>query len=384
MYIGLSRTSVFPTLTHVGVVAPIVEAKSEIRLLDQPNGTQVYCYLVSAEGTFDCPLAREARGTVFKDTQLVARPLHKFFNVNEREETRAENLDWSQVVRVMDKRDGSMIHTVNVRCDELATAGYTFDLKSKKSFTSDVALAAKELALADPRVLKLCQAVVDLGATAIFEYTAPTARIVLAYSEPRLTLLHVRDNYSGQYWELPRLRALTQEHDVPLVDQYLGVTVEELLSRAETETGIEGWVIQFKSGEMVKLKTKWYLERHRAMTFLRERDIARLALCEQLDDLKSILVGEGVDLAEILRIEEQVTSDVGAILDEVERIYALDRELSRKDFALKHTGSAYFGLLMNRYTGKEPNVAQWYERFVLDDKFGLTQLNLLQSVGEPE
>ena len=133
---------------------------------------------------------------------------------------------------------------------------------------------------------------------------------------------------------------------------------------------------------MVKLKTQWYLKRHRAMTFLRERDIAQLVLDEGLDDLKAMLVGEGVNIDEVLQIEARVLHDLREMALNVDVIFAADGHLDRKDFAIKHKGSPHFGLLMARYQGRDPAFKEFFERNMLREQYSLRQLVLVPSVAE--
>lgn len=375
--------------------------KEEIREAEIGEGCTSFCYMISAESTFDTPLLRECRGIVFNTAGnfVSGRPLHKFFNLNEREETRVENLDWSKVIRVMDKRDGSMIHTV-----------WTMNglrLKSKKSFESDVAKMAEDWMHSQPdlNVFRFCKKMQVLNKTAIFEWTAPDARIVLFYPQAELRLLHVRDNESGEYARPEDLRAWASEFGVAVVDELtlselldLGFADPSFLSHSEIQDrivnlvkrveGIEGWIVQFENGDMVKIKTEWYLKRHRAMTFIRERDIAQLVIDEGLDDMKSLLVSEGVDISEILKIEQAVVSEINEIRIWVEAVIAADGKMPRKDFALQYQKShgefGWFGLLMCRFTGKEPDYKTWYERYCLKEKWSLRQLNLVPSVAEAE
>lgn len=378
-----------------------VSHKEEIRDADIGEGCTSFCYMVAAEGTFDNAWLRECRGIVFNTAGnfVTGRPLHKFFNLNEREETRVENLDWSKVVRVMDKRDGSMIHTV-----------WTMNglrLKSKKSFDSDVAKAAEDWMHSQPElnVFRFCTRMQALNKTAIFEWTAPDARIVLFYPEAELCLLHVRDNVSGEYMSPEDLRKWADEFGVKLVDEMtLGNLLDlrsvepSVLSSAEIQNrimdlvkraeGIEGWIVQFENGDMVKVKTDWYLKRHRAMTFLRERDIAQLVLDEGLDDMKSLLVSEGVDISEILKIEAEVVRQLNEVRSWVDGVIAKDGKMDRKEFAIQyqksHNEYGWFGLLMARFSGKEPDYKLWYERNALKEKWGLRQLNLVPSVADTE
>lgn len=384
------------TITNLAEYRARVQHKEEIREAVIGNDSVSFCYMISAEGTFDDAWAREARGIVFSQSGgfVSGRPLHKFFNVNEREETRVENLDWTNVVRVMDKRDGSMIHSV-----------WTMDglrLKSKKSFDSDVAKAAEVWMHNEPglNVWRFITRMAAIDHTAIFEWTAPDARIVLAYNKPELRLLHVRHNTTGVYMHSEDLREWAAQFGVNLVDEVdefwlrsadgasKTLDVEAMLEAAKTREGVEGWVVQFSDGNMVKLKTEWCLKRHRAMTFLRERDIAEAVLDESLDDLKALMVGEGVDISELLKIEAEVVRQLNEVKHWVEEIVAKDGQLPRKDFAIKyqreHAEYGWFGLLMVRYLGKEPNYKEWYTKHALKEKWSLRQLVLVQTIAEQE
>lgn len=359
--------------------------KEEMREATISENCTSFCYMISSENTFDSEYARECRGIVFDSINggVIGRPLHKFFNVNERPTTLVENLDWSKVARVMDKMDGSMIHTV------ITPSG--IKLKSKKSFNSDVAVAAQKYADSHQNITAFLEECRTFNCTAIFEYVAPDARIVLFYPEPKLVLLHIRDNTSGEYMHVHLLQQIADNFGIELVQHPAiagipeGVNLgEHLLQLAKTVEGIEGWIVQFSNGEMVKLKTDWYLKRHRAMTFLRERDIAVLTLDEGLDDLKALLVGEGADISEILEIEQDV-------VDQVRKIHAVlfqavheFRHLERKDFAIKFKDDPYFGLIMQQYLGKTPAIKEWFTRNILKDRYTLRQINVVQSVAEPE
>lgn len=361
-----------------------IQHKPEIREAEIAPNLISFCYMISAEDTFDSPEARECRGIVFDKTtgQVVGRPLHKFFNANEREETRPENLP-TEIFRLMDKRDGSMIHTVKV--------GDGFKLKSKKSFDSDVAKMATEWINKpeNKHFYDFCEEVAKNDETAIFEFTAPDARIVLPYNKAELKLLHVRDNKYGLYWNSEFMHAhFGKENcvdEVNLTETYeQGFDIDMLIDEAKTAENIEGWIVQFRCGNMVKIKTDWYLKRHRAMTFLRERDIAQLVLDEGLDDVKSLLVGDGVNIDDILQIERRVVAQLHFLQSDVLSIMLLDGKMERKDFAIKYRDHTHFGLLMAEYVGKQPDYKAYFERNILREQYSLRQLVLMDSVAEPE
>jgi len=405
----MSNDLVFPVLTDDLAMRQAVAHKPEIRFMDQDNGTVVCSYIVSCDGTFDEMYSREARGIVFKDGKVIARPLHKFSNLNQNQDVLFENIDWSKVVRVMDKRDGSMIHTVAVKnTDKLWPSNLNFDLKSKKSYVSDVAHQAKGfLMLAEtatpspsfllsssfayPRYGDFCNWCVENDLTAIFEWTSPVARIVIGYKHDSLTLLHIRHNVTGEYFKTAELEVTAKSFYIPVVTELdhlkkMFDNPEGVKRYIEETTDVEGVVVQFESGEMLKVKTAWYMERHKAMTFLRERDIAEMVLNETLDDLKSVLVGEGCDITEINAIETRVVAEIDAIIWTVNDIFELVCNKTKKELALLYGSQGYnhpfFKLIMNKKDGKEPDYNGFYERNYLREQFGLRQLNLLQTTAE--
>jgi RNA ligase len=378
------NSSKFAYVNDLQTFKAALVGKDEIRFMEQPNGTIVCCYMVSGPDTFNSLEALEARGIVFSaDGRVIARPLSKFFNVNERPETQIAAIDWSKVSRVMLKRDGSMIHTVAFPED-----GRNFTVKSKKSFESDVAKQSKKWLLQRENYIKFCTDMTEAGRTAIFEWTSPIARIVVGYKEDELQLLHVRDNTTGMYLTQGELDVLSAKYDIPLVDAVPffteNVTQEVVRDLVEMTENIEGWVIQFQNGDMVKLKTKWYMDRHHATTFLRVRDIARMVVDETLDDLKAKLVGDGIDIAQINEIEQKVVREIDYIIERVEMTYEANKHLERKDFAILLKGHPHFNLLMQKFSGKEPDYKGFFAKTKLDEMFDLTQLNLTDSVAEVE
>ena len=391
----------FPLIKKIDDLQSRVSHKEEMRFSER-NGFTVACYMVSSAGTFDDKWSQECRGIVFNSTgEVVSRPLHKFFNVNERESTLVANIPWDNITRIMLKRDGSMIHTVRVGSHKSPFSTIfgkaDFDIKSKKSFESDVCNLARSFLKDKQNIIDLCDFVSKRDATAIFEFTSPNARIVVAYPEHELKLLHVRDNVIGNYYSEDLLRELCDDFKVPLVESQHDLL--NGLAEAEDKAGffmklhqetedIEGWVFQTADGQMYKLKTKWYMDRHHVMTFLRVRDVARMVLDETLDDLKAKLVGDGLDITEILGIEAEVVRQLDALIHEVKTVAEEHKGMERKAVAMKlgPAGAKHplFGLIMQVYSGSEPNFTEFFERNYLNDRFDLRQLQMVDSVAEAD
>lgn len=328
--------------------------------------------------TYHDAYTREARGIVFsaKSGFIVSRPFHKFFNINEREETQVHKLDWSKVTRVMDKRDGSMIHPVWYESE--------VRFKSKKTLGSEVAVAAEAYATKHDKYLAFCEDIMlCYDATPIFEWTSPHQRIVLGYEEPELKLLHIRSNQTGRYWTLEHIRNHAKDFDIPLCDEVTEFSsFEQMLEAAKTREDIEGWVIQFEGGEMVKVKTDWYMARHRAFTFYRERDIVQLIMDEMIDDVKAMFVKDGVDITGILDIEKRFASDMNVIISTTEQLYESVKHQSAKEVAMEFKGHEYFGLLMSKHNGKTPQYLKFFEKNFLKQNYGLNTLR--EQLQKPE
>ncbi|ESQ87873.1 RNA ligase [Asticcacaulis benevestitus] len=363
----------FKVIQHIDEVRGAVAHRKEIRFFEQPNGLTLGCYMFMDNDTFDTKEALECRGIVFDRHGAVAsRPLHKFFNVGEREGQRVEQiLQRNDVVAIYDKLDGSMI----------ATAWHDGQVvwRSKKSFDSDV-VRLTEAYLADPAhadVAAFAHEVARRGLTAVFELTHPGARIVVPQEMAQLRLLHVRDNVSGAYVLLDpdhEVHGLVSLYRVPRVAERKDLTLEAMFASLETMYESEGYVLQFANGDMAKVKCPWYLRLHRAATLLRERDVASLTLDEELDDLKGALRELGLDLTEVCAIESRIKANLLALNDEIEAAYQVSAHLDQKAFAIDHQGHALFKPLMKRYVGKDIDLIDFYRRNHLREDFSLRSL----------
>jgi RNA ligase len=362
----------FKKITHITDVQPFVANKSEIRFYPQNNGITMSMYLFMDSKTFDTPEARECRGSAYdEEGKIVSRPLHKFFNMGEKDYLTLEKLkERTDVAAVFDKLDGSMV----------ATAWVNGDLawRSKKSFDSDIVKLTHEF-LADPANVGIqafgfwCAL---NGMTAIFELTHPKAQIVVPQDKVQLRLLHVRNNLTGNYVMLypshPVHEAI-EEFNVPVVPRHQ-MTIEQVIDSLETMEYAEGYVVQFADGDMVKMKCPWYTRLHRSITFLRERDIAVLAINEQLDDMKQHMREVGIPLEKVEAVEARLKNTLLEIQSQVEALYEADRHLDKKSFAIKNSKHPLFGLAMNLYNGASFNLNEWYAKNQLKKDFGLNSL----------
>lgn len=349
----------FKNVQSIADIQPFVYEKREIRFKSFPNGTTMASYLYKDSHTFDSPEARECRGILFSpEGPVCSRPLHKFFNIGESAELMPEVLKKRQdVVAIFKKLDGSM----------LATAWVSGQLqwRSMKVFDSDV-VALTESFLVQQKaehIQEFASKIASRNMTAIFEFLHPRARIVVDPVEPSLTLLHIRHNVTGEYVLLDKsheAHALIEQYGIVRVQQLEGTSIAEQLDRLAGAIGEEGVIAQFSNGDMVKIKTPWYLRLHRSITFLRERDIARSALCGELDDLKVILREVDIDLTKVEKIEARVKDKLLEMTAEIANICEQDAQLTVKDFAQKYRKHPKFRLLMDKFKGLDGDLVKWY------------------------
>jgi RNA ligase len=382
----------FPYIDHIDQLLAHVGHKPEIRIAEhegQMAGYKTACYMIANKDTFDDEWARECRGiTFYPDGRIASRSMHKFFNVGEREETQEHVLDFNDVESIMDKRDGSMVHPVPL------LNGKGFVMKSKKSFESDVAIAATKFSAYSLSITAFVNYCIANSLTPTFEYTSPHHRIVLNYKNEDMHLLHIRENASGRYFSrdeihqlvnsdvwydaiLKRNQHFNKDIDIIKVVDVIPDTYQNLRANIDSAVDIEGYIIKFKSGEMVKLKTPWYLALHHNVTFPTQRTIAKMVIDETIDDYKSYLTMVGASHDAVNEIESHITCTIQNIETEVSRMFAFLRSKhgeDRKAWAMDANKHPFFKLIMDMFSGKSIDYAAFYERNFLKNDFTTEQV----------
>ena len=275
----------FPEIRTIQDVLPHIEGREEF-IVAEREGYTVINYVVAMADTFDMTgpddlggaIRRECRGLIFdNDGNIVSRPFHKFFNINEREETQSHVVDMSQPHVIMEKMDGSMIRPIQVD-------GY-LRLATKMGVT-EVAMQAEEW-LASRDVYRKVWMWVQLqnGITPIFEWISPFNQIVLAYEEADLVYLGSRNNFTGEY-------SFDENAPFTKVPRYGSVegNIGDYIARQREKEGREGDIIRFADGHMLKVKNDWYVRIHKTIDrILFDRNIISLILNEEVDDVIPML-----------------------------------------------------------------------------------------------
>lgn len=303
----------FPTITRIEDVLPAIEGHPEFTVRVRDGYTAID-YNYTQSDSFDCPIRRECRGLKFSpEGLLIARPLHKFFNLHEKP---LEIPDFSEDHTIMEKLDGSMIHAAMVDGELvfMTRAGITDQAKMAMDFVKNRAPYGNGFGL-----LEMCRALLKMGRTPIFEFTAPQNQIVVRYEEEALTLLAVRECAGGDYWQPATVKAIAKDFALPSVRTFGSIrdNLDAFVARTKALTNMEGYVVRVGQ-QFVKMKADAYVAAHRAKSgLLFEKDVLQLVLENKVDDVLPVLsAGEAAQIQSwsdavntgVMRIAEAVAS----------------------------------------------------------------------------
>lgn len=291
----------FPSNLNIDHVRQIVNAHNErlgvqaFREIVRGDFT-IFNYVVQFDGTFPsftgdveqdqiAAILRECRGLTFAtDTgEVVIRKFQKFFNVNEREETQAASIDWSKSHVILEKLDGSMLTPY------LSTDGELH--WHTKMGRTDVARPVEDFVRKNSVLEEFSRHQIAHGRTAIFEWCSPQQKIVIDYPDDQLILTAIRDNWSGTYYPYDVMVETATDWNIPVV-KALGQVADHhtFLKDAALVDDMEGYVVRFDNGYMVKVKGDWYRQMHATKEALQfEKDVWAMVLSDKIDDIKVMM-----------------------------------------------------------------------------------------------
>ena len=345
----------------IGKDAPFYESK----LVVNNYSVSIFNYRLSQYSDFIDNSAFEMRGISYvfnSDGSLFKRYLllHKFFNLNQVEETQYSLIKDYKIKSISNKEDGSVASFIKLPNGEIIG-------KSKMSFESEQALGMNRLYNSNSDLKRFVDWSLDNDLVAVFEYVAPTNRIVLKYSDEELILLRLRDNKTGEYLDLSKFSDKIGSIKVAPSDV---ATLDELVELSHSVEDKEGWIIEFTNGLFIKIKTSWYFELHGLLTddLYREHILVNYILDEKIDDVLGQIPETEVDAHErIDKIINVVKHSVGEKVTDILKSYDLFLEggfgkdcegelrlqLMRKTFALKYRKDKNFAYVMSLSKGKD-------------------------------
>ncbi|PZO36761.1 MAG: hypothetical protein DCF19_20505 [Pseudanabaena frigida] len=224
---------------------------SEGYITKRPHSSgELFIYNYTAKAQYDrmwTPETMQCRGLILDgDGAIAARPLPKFFNLQEHKESLP-----TEPFDVYEKLDGSL--------------GILYWYKdrpyiaSRGSFNSDQAIKANQILNA---LYSEAIPLLDKSLTYLFEIIYPSNRIVVDYGTyEALVLLAVIESESGT----ERPIELFTHLGFPIAKKYDGLKDLEAIANLNVQNH-EGFVIRFESGLRLKFKFAEYVKLHRVLT----------------------------------------------------------------------------------------------------------------------
>jgi len=198
----------------------------------------------------------------------------------------------------------------------------------------------------------------------------PNFRIVIYYAQADLIILNARHRETGEYYDQRLLKTRMTKR---VVDLYPDTSI---INHLEDRQGVEGYVVIDTNNNWYKLKTAWYLERHRAKDFVnRPVEFVKLVLKEEADDVFALVEDQPELHDEMVLLQHQVTKTANTIVNTVTKYWEENNELNRKDYAIKGQSELHgfeFPLAMQYYSnGSEPNWTEFLLNVVKKINWGI-------------
>lgn len=342
------------------VDSPFIESK----LVVDNFSVSIFNYRLAQYSDFSDNKAFEMRGLTFifnEDGSLFKRHLllQKFFNLNQVPDTQYSEVKDYKIKYINNKEDGSIASFVRLPNGKVLG-------KSKMSFESDQALGMNRIYKNNKDLKSFVDWALDHDIVAVFEYVAPTNRIVLRYTDEELILLRLRDNKNGHYLDINE--HLDKIGSVKVAKFEDNVNLDELIELANTTEDKEGWIVQFEKDHLIdfiKIKTSWYCELHGLLTndLYRENILVGYILDDKIDDILGQIPEDELEAHE--RIEKMIAVIKNAMFNkgsEILKSYDLflaeddgsDISIVKKNYSLKYCKKdPNFSYVMSIVNGKD-------------------------------
>lgn len=287
-----------------------------------------------------------ARGLITdKEGNIVARPFKKFFNLNEVEETKEENLP-EELPKVYDKLDGS-----------LGIQYYDGDkvcIATRSSFIGEQAVWATEW------MSEWTKSDFLEGYTYLWEIIYPENRIVVNYlNRKELVLLAVINIEIGE--EIADLKEEAKRIGTQ-TPQMFNMSVPLIIKDVKTLSILrEGYVLVYSNGLRVKLKGAEYVRIHKIISHFSVKGIWEC--CKEGNDLAVLIEGIPDELyREVMDIANELKEKYAMLEYRAKEVYTLIRDYpdrkSQAIFLQRYEGQVK-GIVFAMLSGKDCSALIW-------------------------
>lgn len=198
-------------------------------------------------------LTRELNGIIFdsRSGNLLRRPYHKFFELDQSDETRSYAVETKHPHIVLDKLDGEMIAPFVINGDLLWA-------RKDGSVAEDVTkfVSTKRNSFYH----EFAEECIDRDVTPIFEWCSKKNPRTVRYLEDSLVVTGMRNKQYGGYFIYDAMETITKRYpQLPLVASHKPINNTTVFaSEVRQLPAAEGYVLRFHSGHMMSFKTDWY------------------------------------------------------------------------------------------------------------------------------
>lgn len=325
---------------------------------------RVFTYMIPRFSDFKNPNGLNCRGTMFlvnKETgeaQLVALPMKKFFSLGEGEkEDLAIKIEDAKHAYI--KEDGSLLTSY------ISPIDGKVKLKSKnvlEYLNKDAVMKS----VSDALFAEL-QEISESGISVDLELTTPENRVMMEYSDYNVHVLKARSLETGEYIDI-RSKEFAEKY--PVIAEHL-VKEVPVSSVDINRKDIEGYVLEFADGRLLKIKTIPYLSIVSVISIQdlnkEGENLYRAALDEVLDEVRSMFVYKARSpnynldqrLANVDKVEAYAKRTYHDMVKKVNELYESNKHLERGDFARAvKDEKQLMPLLMQLYTGGKADYKQ--------------------------
>lgn len=319
---------------------------------------EVFNYFLCDYKMFVCPLsdrphvnAFDMRGVTFVfnlDGSLYRMflMLPKFFNMNEVESTQYDLIKDKPIRNITVKDDGSHVAFMRLPNEQVFA-------KTRGSLDNEQTRAAMTMYESDFRLRTLINKFLSAECTPSFEYVSFANKIVLRYNDEELKLIGIRSNSSFEYHSVARFDSNMMEHldnnCIKHVSSVKDKSLDDLIELCEVKDDMEGFVIEFEDGQLMKLKTRWYFSRHKMCTenINREDYVIESYVNGTLDDMLSQFdpIKDSNVFLFVLNVKDSIQNFIKELITGTSKLYetfvnAYGKNL--KEFAIAESRSPYF------------------------------------------
>lgn len=325
-------------------------------------------------------LVKECRGLVLeKDSwNIVAKSFNRFFNLFENGDT--DRFDWSSFSSFT-KEDGSLFRIVakssslrDLSGDDSDFLCFTRFSFADQPISSLIKQTWSEVALSCLSEDQKGFIRIQSKHTFVFEFCSPYTQVVKYYPEPKLILLSMFDNQTGEEISINNATWKEAKTLFECVQEFKFTSLEQIQKHLdtlfETKSTDEGFVIKDCNGVRLKIKSKWYLSLHRLSNngnVSSAKSLIPIVLSGDADEIETYFpyLKDSIDI-----IKYEIQKDI----DNLKEIYhnVIQKE-TQKDFALYLTKEVYtpFASIffnLRKQFGNSFTFAQVEEEFVKSEE----------------